>query len=63
MEGGHSYDAAFSWQVHSLDSSSMFISVHVGATSDLCAREGKQHSYEGQSTVLALYNHNQSECQ
>lgn len=31
--------------VYSVDCSSMFISVHVGATSALlCAREGKQHS-------------------
>lgn len=32
----------FSWGVCTIDSSSMFISVHVGATSDLlCMQEGK----------------------
>lgn len=74
MQGFHldlTYSGGGAWQhfsggVYSVDSSSMFISVHVGATSDLlCAREGKnkQHSYDGQSTVLALYNHDHSECQ
>ncbi|KAM7396366.1 hypothetical protein PAMP_019411 [Pampus punctatissimus] len=43
----------------------MFLFVHVGATSDLsCAMEGKTaFLHDGQSTVLALYDHDHSECQ
>lgn len=40
------------------------ICVHVGATSELCHKSLKrQHSYDGQRTVLALYDYNRAECQ
>lgn len=40
--GGRNKIATFSWGVYTIDSSSMLISVHVGATSDLlCVREEK----------------------
>lgn len=67
--GGHDSVTTLSWGACTIDSSSMFICVHVGATSDLLCergeREGKTstHSHDGQSTALALYNHNHSECQ
>lgn len=56
---GHNGIATFSWGVYSANGSSMFIFVHVGASSDLlCARERKTaFLYDGQSTVLALYTY------